>query len=351
MILGQLLRPSPPLIVCFHRQKPDNSAPLFSGKHMISNKLFVALLALTGFASGARAGDDVEIVKQGDAAVTLTDVEGFLQQMPEDQRKDFLGDPTRAQQMLIGILRDKQMANQALAMKLDQDPLVQAGIAYQRNRMLSTARMSAFLAALKVPSMEAAAKEQYLAHKAEYMKPEVVDVQHILITAKGRTDADAKALAEKVRAEAVANPGGFDELVQKYSEDPSKVNNKGQIRDATSNKLVGEFREAAKKLTTVGEISPVTKTSYGYHVLKLISRVPPQQQDFDAVKNQLMAKLKADYIEEQRTAFLAKLDESTPSVNPQGIDALRERYKLDASNIGEAIKAEQAKKAAEPDKK
>ena len=310
---------------------------------MMAKKIFVAILALAGFVDCTHADDNVEIVKQGGASVTLADVEGFLQQMPADRRVGYLENPARVQQMLIGILRDKQLAQQAVAMKLDQDPQVQAEIAVLRDQVLSRKRISAYEASLQIPSMELAAKEQYLAHKADYAIPEITDVQHLLITEKGRSDSEARALAEKARAEAVANPAGFDQLVQKYSEDPSKTSNLGMIRDATSDKLVKEFAAAAKKLTTVGEISPVVKTQYGYHVLKLLRKAPARQQDFAAVKDQLMAKLRANYVDEQRKAFLAKLDETTPSVNPQGMEALQQHYKLgDQPSIGEAVKAAQS---------
>lgn len=306
---------------------------------MTLKKIFGTILALAGIAGTAFAGDDVELVKQGGTAVTLADVDGFLQQMPENQRETYLSSPDRVQQMLIGILRDKQLANQAIAMKLDQDPHAQAEIAFARDRILSRRRMNAYEASLQIPSMETAAKEQYLAHKADYVVPEVVDVQHVLISEQGRNDADAKALAEEVRAEAVADPAAFDQLVKKYSEDPSKASNLGQIRDATSSKLVGEFSAAAKKLTKVDEISPVVKTAYGYHVLKLIQRTPAKPQEFGAVKDQLIAKLKQNYVAEQRKAFLAKLDNGASSVNPQGMEAMRERYKLgEQPDIGAATK-------------
>ena len=150
-------------------------------------------------------------------------------------------------------------------------------------------------------------------------------------------------MAEKVQSEAVANPDAFDELVMKYSEDPRKADSKGLISNATSGQFVPEFAGAAKKLKTVGEISPVVKTSYGYHVLKLKRIVPAKPQDFAAVKDQLITKLTQDYIADQRRAFLTKLDDSPASANPEGVEALQKRYNLDSvQDIGEAIKAAQA---------
>lgn len=307
---------------------------------MIVKKFLLVGVVLAGLANIAYAGDDVEIVRQGNAAVTLTDVEGFLMRVPEDHRAGFLSDAARVQQMLISILRDKQLASQAVTMKLDQEPEVQAEIAFVRNQILASKRLNAYEATLKIPSMDAAAKEEYLAHKADYVVPEVVDVQHVLISEKDRTEAEAKSLAEKVREEAVANPDGFDQLVAKYSEDPTKGRNNGLVRDAAPGKVVKEFASAAKNLKTVGEISPVVKTEYGYHVLKLVHKAPSRTQDFAAVKDQLITKLKQNYIAEQRKAFLAKLDENAPSVNPSGMEALQQRYKLGGNvNINDAIKS------------
>lgn len=306
----------------------------------VKKKFLSAMLALACVANVVHAGDEVEIVRQGDTAVTLTDVEGFLQHIPEDRRVGFLLGAERVQQMLINILRDKQLANQATAMKLDHSPAVEAELAFVRNQILATRRLEAYEASLKIPSMEAAAKEEYSAHKADYVIPESVDVQHVLISEKGRSDAEAKALAEKVRAEAAANPEGFEPLVAKYSEDPSKASNNGLIREAASAKMAKGFAAAAKNLKVPGEISPVVKTQFGYHVLRLVRKVPSKSQDFAAVKDQLIGKLRENYIAEQRKAFLAKLDESAASVNPHGMEAFRQRYHLDATpNIGEAIKA------------
>jgi parvulin-like peptidyl-prolyl isomerase len=321
---------------------------------MTTKKILAALFALTAFAQGAHAaGDDstTVLLKQGDAAVTLADVDGFLQQqVPPDKREGFLSAPKRVNQMLIQILRDKQLAIEAVAMKIDQQPQTQHQIAFVRDEVLSQQRMAAWQASLKTPSFDEQAKEEYLAHKADFAIPENVGVKQVLITTKGRTDTDAKALAEKVRAEAMANPGAFDDLVQKYSEDPSKDLNGGQVPNATSSQYMPEFVAAAKDLTAVGAISPVTKTTYGYHVLKLISRVPAKQKDFAEVKGQIVAKLKQNYVDEQRRLFLAKLDDAPASADPAGMQAFSQRYHLGATeDIGEAIKARQAESGKAPD--
>lgn len=275
----------------------------------------------------AHAGDtDTQIVSQGGSSVTLADVAAYMQHMPENRWAGFLDSPKRIDQMVIGILRNKQLAQQATEMKLDQDPEVKAEIAFATMEVLSRRRMAAFEKALVIPSMDTAAKEQYLVHQKDYAVPASVEVQHVLVAEHGRSDAEAKALADKVRSEAAANPASFDELVKKYSDDPSKDTNLGHIPDATSDKLAPEFAAAAGKLAKKDQVSAVVKTQFGYHVLKLVRIEPARQLEFAQVKDRIVAKLREAYIAEQRQAFMRKLDEGQPTVNPDVVKVLRDRF-------------------------
>ncbi|MBN8885872.1 MAG: peptidylprolyl isomerase [Rudaea sp.] len=284
-------------------------------------------LMLCVSAGTAWAGDlDKSIVTQGGASVTMGDVDAFMQRIPEERRAGFFANPTRVNQMLISILRNKQLAREAADMKLDQAPEVKAEVNFLTDDVLARARVRSFDDSLNVPSMAAAAKEEYAAHKSEYVIPPDVEVQHVLISFNGRSEADAKALAEKVRSEALANPKAFDDLVEKYSDDPSKTSNKGHIPEAASDKMVAAFAEAAGKLKKPGEISPIVQTKYGLHVLRLVTSVPGKPIPYDEVKGKLEAKLKENYVNEQRKNWMAKFDSGAPKVDPQVMELLHNRY-------------------------
>ncbi len=246
--------------------------------------------------------------------------------MPEDRWAGFLDSPKRINQMVIGILRNKQLARQATDLKLDQDPTVKAEIEYTTQEILARKRVEAFDKSLKVPSMTIAAKEEYTAHKADYVKPASVVVQHILISSTGRSDAEAKALAEKIHGEAQAAGANFDQLVDKYSDDPSKGNNQGVIPNATADNLAPAFVAAVKQLKQVGEISQPVRTQFGYHVIKLVENTPAKQVEFAAVQTQIEEKLRDNYIAEQRKTLFAKLDEGAPTVNPQIMEMMHSRF-------------------------
>ncbi len=277
--------------------------------------------------SVASASDaDVQIVNQGGVSVTMADVAAYLQHMPEDRWAGFLSASKRVDQMIIGILRSKQLAKQAVELKIDQDPDVKAEIAFTTMEVLSRRRVTAFEKSVVIPSMDVAAKEQYQVHQSDYAVPAMVEVQHVLIATKSRSETEAKALAEKVQAEALANPSHFDALVKQYSDDPSKDTNNGHIEGATSDKVVPEFAQAARKLTQKDQISPVVRTSFGYHVLKFVRSEPAKQRTFAEVKNQIVDKLKQNYVAEQRQAFMRKLDEAQPTVNPELAKLLQDRF-------------------------
>lgn len=288
---------------------------------------FLCVAVLAGTLTFAFAAETEErIATQGGTTVTLGDVDGFMQRIPADRRAGFLENSTRIDQMTINLLRDKQLAKQAIDLKLDQDPEVKARIAFETQQVLAAKRLEVFESTLKIPSFTLAAKEEYTAHKKDYMASSDVEVQHVLINNSDRLDIEARALADKVREEAVANPAKFDQLVEKYSDDPSKKENKGHLHDATSAKYVAPFVAAVKTLERENQISQVVPTQFGYHIVKLIKNHPARQMEFAEVKDKIEAKLKDNYIAEQRRALLSKLDDGKPTVNPNIVEILRTRY-------------------------
>lgn len=258
--------------------------------------------------------------------MTLGDVDAYMARIPREKWAGFVSSGDRIETMLRDILRTKQLAAQARELKLDQDPTVKAQIAYAEDDVLAKNRFQAYTDSIKAPDLSQLAKEEYLANKDQYLIPANVKVQQILISTDGRTDEDARKLADTVRAEAIANPAKFEDLVMKYSDDPQKDLKKGIVKDATSSKLVPPFAKAAGELLVPGSISPIVKTSYGYHILKLVERTPARQRTFDEVKAEIVERLSKQYIAQQRTDFLNKLSSQDMKPYPDVIASLHDRY-------------------------
>lgn len=305
----------------------------FAARHGV---LLAVLLATSSLSAQSLPSGNPEgaqsVVSRGGVTVTLGDIDAWVVRVPKEQRAKFIDSPARIQEMIGNLLMTKQLAAQARAEHLDQKPEVSYQVAAAQDEVLARAKMVNFISTLKVPDLTLLVSEEYTTHKDMYKLPASLDVKHILITTEKRSDEEAAALAEKVRVLAVSKPAEFDKLVDEYSDDPSKADNHGLMKDASNPKYLQEFRSAAGALTRVGEVSPVIHTTYGYHVLVLAALHPARQQTFDEVREHLAATLREQYIDSERRDYLNGLNSQKLDINPATLDTLRDRYD-EAGNV------------------
>lgn len=83
-------------------------------------------------------------------------------------------------------------------------------------------------------------------------------------------DAQKRALAEEIYADLMAG-ADFAEMAREKSEDQSNASRGGELPWCSSGDFVKEFEEAAFSLEK-GEISAPIRSTYGYHIIKLIDK-------------------------------------------------------------------------------
>jgi len=156
-----------------------------------------------------------------------------------------------------------------------------------------------------------------------------VRASHILIATnseKGPVDSlVAKARVDSIYALLKAG-GDFSKLAMQYSDDTGTKQQGGDLNYFERRMMVKEFDEAAFKLK-VGEISPIIKTNFGYHIIKLTDRksYPSYEDDKENLKkifkqsryqgeyDNLIAGLKTKYnfkLNEQSLALIAAKSDS-----------------------------------------
>lgn len=274
----------------------------------------------------AKLPPDTIVARQGPAVLTLTDIDAFAQRMDEKQRAGFFNSPKRLEALVMNLLMQRQLASEAEKAGLDKDASVLAQMKLSNEEILSRARVEQMRSGQKLPNFDALAREEYVAHKEKYVKPGKLDVKHILIATGKHSDDEAKKLAEDVRKQAAEHPDDFDALVEKYSEDPSKAQNHGLMTDAKSKKYVPQFSAAAGALKAPGEISPIVKTKFGYHVLKLVARTSDEPQTFEQVKAAIVEDLRSTYINKEVNKHTDELRNQPIDAKPDVIASLRDRY-------------------------
>ncbi|MBN8740512.1 MAG: hypothetical protein BGP24_21880 [Lysobacterales bacterium 69-70] len=292
-------------------------------------QLILALGLLTSasaFAEGIAKDGDTLVVSQGTARVTLDDVDAYVHRIPSTDRVGFMNKPERIETMLRSLLLDKQLAEEARKLGLDKDPVVQKQVALAIDTALSRVRMEKFRESLKAPDFTEQAYEDYLANKTKYQIPRRVDVKHILIDTKSRTAAEAEAIAKETAEKIARDPTQFDALVESLSDDQSKKDNHGLIENASSEAFVAPFAEASAKLQKVGEISPIVRTPFGFHIIKLVKTESAVQQPYEKVRAQIVSRLEAEWLESQIRGKLDGLRNEKMDPQPEVLATLRERY-------------------------
>lgn len=91
--------------------------------------------------------------------------------------------------------------------------------------------------------------------------PEISDEQKALLFQK----------AEELRQRIIQGTD-FGAMAVLYSEDPVTAKKRGELGFFTRGEMDPDFEAAAFKLKKPGDISPVVRTRYGYHILQLIER-------------------------------------------------------------------------------
>ncbi|MDR3702119.1 MAG: peptidyl-prolyl cis-trans isomerase [Candidatus Sulfopaludibacter sp.] len=127
----------------------------------------------------------------------------------------------------------------------------------------------------------------YNLNKQQFQTPERVQVVHILVNTQGKTpaeDAKLKAKADDLLKQVRAG-ANITDLVKKNSDDPGKVQNNGEYWVQQDSGMVPEFKAAAFRLKP-GE-SDVVKTTYGYHVMKVLKHEDAHLKTFEEAKPDL----------------------------------------------------------------
>jgi peptidyl-prolyl cis-trans isomerase SurA len=104
--------------------------------------------------------------------------------------------------------------------------------------------------------------------------PATVEVGQIVIDPKVSQEMEdyAHDNIEDIRKKIIEGRMSFEAAAGSYSEDPGSRDNGGRYDGVTRNgPWVPEFLSAAFKLQN-GEISPIVKTKFGYHIIQMISR-------------------------------------------------------------------------------
>ena len=289
---------------------------------------FSVILFLSAVGTGhaaERYPTDTVVAKRGDAVVTMLDLDAALLRVPERIRANVMNSPKRIEELIDRLLTNRQLANEGRAEKLNQGEVFNRAVQQETENLLSELRLIEMRSNLDVGKVDELARERYDVNPEAYAIQGTTSARHILIDTKSRSEEEARKLADELYARIAAGED-FDALVMKYSDDPSKTSNKGVIFAADSDSMDPAFADAVKKLANAGDISPVVKSSFGFHIIKLEQRTAAKPRSFDEVKQQIVAEIEKTMREAKVKEHLDELKAMPLEATPEVVASLRTRY-------------------------
>jgi peptidyl-prolyl cis-trans isomerase C len=250
---------------------------------------------------------DPIVVAAGDVTIRQSEFESALKTLPPEYQQYATG--AGKKQFAEDFLRMKLLAAEGMKAGLDKDPDVVRQLSLMRENLVANAQLQKIEKGITLNDEDL--KKVYDAKKNEY---EQVSARHILVAFKGSpaaqpgkpelTEEQAKAKAEDLRKQLAAG-ASFDELAKKESDDTGSGANGGALGEFGRGQMVPEFEKAAFE-AKVGELTPVVRTQFGYHVIKVEAH---GTTPFDQVKPVLERNARQE-------ALQAKLDALKTSNKP-----------------------------------
>lgn len=187
---------------------------------------------------------------------------------------------------------------------------------FPERRVLSYVTVDATSLASRVTLTDRDLLAYYEARRDEFAQDEELCASHVLVkvkatpeAAEGHADEEARRIAQSALDE-IRLGADFAAVAKRVSEDLGSAAQGGDLGCFPRGRMVPEFDNAAFSLAA-GEVSDVVKTSFGYHVIKAVSRkeetIPPFAQIKDQIRSQVMADRVQALVQEKAEAMAAAL--------------------------------------------
>lgn len=256
----------------------------------------IAFAVVVAAAAEAPSPGDKPLVVNGDLSLTTLDFDAYMQRVPAARRDEFRAEYEKINPTVDALWVRRVMAARAKEMGLDKDPLVAARARLAQEEILAETYMNHIAKNVKFPDLEPRARELYRANIKEFMSPELITGQHILISTKTYPKEVARKRAEEVY-ELARKGEDFGKLAEKYTDSHGSID----INGIPIEKFEKPLPDVIAKMKT-GEINAPVESQFGFHIFKMGEKVPARLKPFDEVKEDLIALEKGKMIDAERTA-------------------------------------------------
>jgi len=235
--------------------------------------MFAALLGSTGLgiSSGWAA---TELAKVNAKTITEADLKGAVSGLNEIQAKELLNQAASRRQLLNSLIEQELLVQKGETDKIDQSAEYKTALNAFRRQYIVNAVLEKDL---KAKLNDKATRKYYDDNKMQFATDQA-RAWHIL----SKTESEAKDMLKKAKEK----DADFQALAEKYSQDPSAKNNRGDLGYFTRDRMVHDFSEAVFNAKPGQIIGPI-KTEFGYHIIKVVDQKPGKIPGYDEVELQV----------------------------------------------------------------
>lgn len=224
--------------------------------------------------------------------ITERDLDEIAARFPQD-RKQYLEGEEGKKRLLEEVISFELVYEDAKDAGLENDEMYKKQIEDAKKQILTQIAINKVMGEVAVAESEI--QRYYDANKEMFQEQEKVSAKHILVS----SEEEALKIKEEI-------DGGkaFEDAAKEYSSCPSKERG-GDLGAFSKGQMVPEFENAAFA-QEIGEVGAPVKTQFGYHLIKVESKIPPATMDFESVKDGIRKRL---YQERQSMKYSWYIDQ------------------------------------------
>ena len=292
---------------------------------ILSPILFCGALAAQQIPAVSPFKDDTLIATVDGRKITYGEINGYLNVLGPEKRAVALSDP---ENLIKQYATQLKMVEQAEKDKLDQISPYKEAIEVNRRLLLTNAELN--YRSLNLPVSAEEQQKYYDAHKDRYTQ---VNLQEIYLAftsdevakenpKKYRNEAQTKALATRLRAEAKTS-ADFVRLAKQYSEDEASKAKNGEfgVMKMSDTNVPPEIKSAVFALKE-GQVSQPLQQQNGYYLFRAQS---VGLRPYADVKDEIYSALKDEgmkaWIDNLQKNITIKLDNALFFAPPAGANA------------------------------
>lgn len=256
--------------------------------------------SLTG-AAYAQGGDDTVVAIINGENVTAADLDRMYANLNPKMRESYEAAGGKVQ-FLETYVGKKLLIQEAAKRNFDKQPEIAAALADARESALFDLYVRHAIAQNVIP--DSVLRQHYERDRKQFEAPPNVKGRHILVTPTeqrvsntagddAKTEEDARKKIAELRTMLLEDPSSFAAYAMRFSEDGSAMRG-GDLGWFKPGQMVPEFEAVAFDMKP-GEISPVIKTQFGYHLVYIEDVRPARQRTFEEVKGEIRERLLAEY--------------------------------------------------------